>query len=101
MVIYNVTVKVSTSMSAKWIQWMKTKHIPEVMHTGCFLEYKLCKLIGDDNEDGITFAVQYLCKDMDALENYQKHHAKGLQADHSANFGGHFAAFRSVLEVIE
>ena len=53
MIIYNVTVSlVDTTIQEDWLHWMKTKHIPDVMNTGCFLGNKICRLMVDDE---ITF----------------------------------------------
>ena len=41
MIIYNVTVSlVDQTIHEEWLNWMKTKHIPDVMNTGCFLSNK-------------------------------------------------------------
>ena len=69
MIIYNVTVSlVDQTIHEEWLNWMKTKHIPDVMNTGCFLSNKICRLMVDDE---ITYAIQYTCKDLATLEKYQ------------------------------
>ena len=66
MIIYNVTISlVDPTIHEEWLHWMKTKHIPDVMHTGCFLSNKICRLMVDDE---ITYAIQYTCKDLATLE---------------------------------
>ena len=35
-VIYNVTVSIDYGASARWLDWMKRTHIPDVMKTGMF-----------------------------------------------------------------
>lgn len=99
MVLYNVTVNIDEDVHDEWLQWMKEVHIPDVMNTGHFLENKICKILAE-SEGGISYAIQYLCKDMNEYENYQSSHAPRLQKDHTDRYGGKFVAFRTLLEVV-
>ena len=101
MILYNVTVKIDTDIHQEWLHWMKTVHIPDVMATGFFREHKILKLLepGDD-EDGVTYALQYFCNNIEALRRYWNEYAPGLQAEHSERYQGKFVAFRTVMEVI-
>ncbi|MCB0771049.1 MAG: DUF4286 family protein [Flavobacteriales bacterium] len=99
MIIYNVTINVDTDVHERWLLWMKATHIPDVMSTGLFLDHRLCRVLADD-EGGITYAVQYTCADMATLQRYHAEHAPRLQAETQKNFGGKFAAFRTLLEVL-
>ena len=58
MIIYNVTVKVDNSIAGAWLDWMKKEHIPDLMRTGLFLDYRLSKLLEQDETEGITYTVQ-------------------------------------------
>ena len=70
MIIYNVTVSlIDQTIQEDWLHWMKTKHIPDVMNTGCFVKNKICRLMVDDE---ITYAIQYTCKDLATLEKYHQ-----------------------------
>lgn len=98
MIIYNITISlVDSSMHEEWLHWMKTKHIPDVMNTGCFINNKICRLIIDDE---ITYAIQYTCKNLATLEKYQTVFSPKLQAEHTEKYRGKFGAFRSVLEIV-
>ena len=100
MILYNVTVKIDHESHTRWLEWMEHTHIPQVMQTACFSEYRFCKLLDTDESDGVTYAVQYLAKNMEAIADYQQHFAPALQADYKKNFEGHYVVFRSLLEVI-
>ena len=89
MIIYNVTVSlVDQSIHQDWLKWMKEIHIPEVMDTGYFLDNKICRLLV---EDEITYAIQYTCKDMDTLNEYQENalhnYKKSTTSDIEVNLG--------------
>ena len=99
MYIYNVTVKVDHEVKENWLEWMKNEHLPMVMNTGCFEEYKILRLLLDET-DGETFAIQYLVKDIPTLEYYQKEFGPALRQESEKHFGERALAFRSVLEIL-
>jgi len=100
MILYNVTVSIDEQIHEDWLDWMKSKHIPDVMATGCFIESRISRVHGEE-EGGKTFAVSYLCKTQKEYDRYQEEHAAVLQQDHSGRYGGKFAAFRTLLTVLE
>lgn len=100
MVIYNVTVSIDQAVANDWLHWMRTKHIPDVLATACFLECRLSRVNGEE-EGGQTYSVMYLAPDQTTLEHYQAQFAPALQKDHMDRYQGKFAAFRTTLNVIE
>ncbi len=100
MYIYNVTVNIDDDVHHEWLKWMREKHIPDVMKTGCFTENRLVKVINVEDK-GHTYSFQYTFKDMAIIEKYQKEFAPGLQADVKKKYDGKFAAFRVLLEIID
>ncbi len=99
MILYNVTVKIEKNSHAAWLKWMREQHIPDVMKTGLFEEYKFCRILNEE-PDGKTYAIQYFCKDMDTFKRYNREHAPALQADHSKRFQNKYVAFRTLMEVL-
>ena len=100
MILYNVTVKVDHFIVGEWLQWMKTIHIPDVMSTGIFTEYKLCRLLTVDETEGITYAIQYFCNSIEDYEKYQNEYAPKLQQEHTERYQGKFVAFRTLMRVL-
>ena len=100
MIIYNVTISVDKPIAAEWLEWMKTNHIPDVIATGLFLEYRILKVVTGENSD-ITFAVQYTLESHAKLEEYQTRFAPTLQQSMLAKYGDKAVAFRTVLEILE
>lgn len=99
-IVYNVTIKIDTEVAPQWLDWMLSEHIPEVMATACFSSYKLLHLEGYDDEEGLTYAIQYTCPNPELLEIYQRDHAPALQARHKERYEGRFAAFRTLLRIL-
>ena len=100
MIIYNVTVSIDPEIEKEWLGWMKETHIPDVINTGYFQGHRLCRVIGGD-ENGISYAVQYICESLAQLQQYEIKHAPSLRADYKKKFEGKYVAFRTLLEVIE
>ena len=99
MIIYNVTTNIDNDVREEWLHWMKTIHIPDVMNTGYFLEYKMCKVLIDE-EQGTTYSVQYTCASMKELEDYKTKHGPRLQKDVADKYGNKAVSFRTLLEVL-
>jgi hypothetical protein len=100
MILYNVTVSIDPAVEEDWLTWMRSTHIPDVMATGCFEESRISRVQGEE-EGGLTYAITYLAADELALSSYQKDHAPRLQKEHKERYEGRFAAFRTLLTVIE
>lgn len=99
MIIYNVTINIENDVREEWLNWMKTVHIPEVMATGFFLEYKICKVLIDE-EQGTTYSIQYTAANMDDMKEYQTNHSPRFQKETAARYGSKMVAFRTLLEVV-
>lgn len=100
MILYNVTVSIDPQIHEEWLEWMRKTHIPDVMSTGCFIESRISRVNGEE-ENGLTFAISYVSPNEEKLDEYRTKHAPALQADHSSKFAGKFAAFRTTLSIIE
>ena len=100
MFIYNVTVNVAEEVHQEWLDWMKGKHMADVMETGCFTESRLLKVLYVQDE-GHTYSVQYSFAAMTDMERYNKEFAPALQAEMKARFGDRCLAFRTLLQVVD
>lgn len=79
---------------------MREEHIPDVLKTGYFSECKMSKVLAFE-EGGMTYSLQYTCESIEKLEEYQEKEAPRLQEEHTRKFQGKFAAFRTLLDVVE
>ena len=99
MILYNITVSVNIECTKAWLEYMINEHIPEVMKTGYFRDYKLCRVQGDE-QGGETYAVQYLAFSADAFNAYNTNCAPAIQADFLKKWGSKAAVFRTILPVL-
>lgn len=99
MFIYNVTVNIEPEIHDQWVKYMKETHMPDVMKSGCFVDSQLIKVLFVEDQ-GHTYSAQYKFLNMSDIENYQKHFAQKLQAEHKEKFGEKYTAFRTLLEIV-
>lgn len=99
-ILYNVTVAIDPSVEKEWVQWMDDSHIPDVMATGKFLSHSFQKVVGSENESGITYSIMYVAPNSDTFDDYQRDHAPRLQKEHQLRYNGKFGAFRTIMEII-
>ena len=101
MYLYNVTVNLEDDIHEDWLQWMKSKHIPDVMATGCFVANRMLKVLSEIENNGSTYSVQYYFNRMEDYDRYQDKYAPALQADHKQRYKDKYVVFRTLLEIVE
>ena len=120
MILYNVTVNIDDSVHDEWLEWMRSKHIPDVLSTGLFTESKLYRIRTENEEEGNTYSIslkekrvinkneeeentysiQYFLRSIDDYKIYQKEYAEKLQFEHTEKFKDKFVAFRTIMELV-
>ena len=102
MIIYSVSVTIDAPREAEWAAWMRATHLPAVMATGCFVNYRFTKMLTEvEDATGTTYNVQYLLPSHAHYDLYQQEFAPGLQAETRKHFGNSIAVFRTLLELVE
>lgn len=99
MIIYNVTVKVTHQIAADWVRWMKDEHMPDLIATGLFIDSRLCRLLEQDEADGVTYVAQYFCDSVEDYNDYIRKHAPVMREKGHKKFGDQFIAFRTLMQV--
>jgi len=100
MILYNVTVSIDSTIQEEWLEWMRSKHIPDVMATNCFVESRISRVHGEE-EGGATYAISYISPSQQKYDEYIQKYAAELQREHSVKYNRQFAAFRTLLTVLE
>lgn len=100
MYIYNITTKVTWRINDAWVQWMKEKHIPEIMETGCFTDHRFVKLLETDETEGPTYALQFFADTLDDYNRYIEVHAPALRDESRKNWGDQSIGFRSLMQLV-
>ncbi len=100
MMIYNVTTKLDHSIANEWLRWIKEEHIPDLIKTGCFTHAVILHLIELDDAEGITYAVQYHCDNIDLYNRYIDTYSNEMKKKAFDKFGNKFISFRSLMQVV-
>ncbi len=100
MYLYNVTTLVSWPIHEKWVHWMKTKHIADVMGKGCFTEFRFARVLEMDETEGPTYTVQFMAPSRELYDTYLQLYAPDLRKEAAANFGDNCTSFRSLMQLV-
>ncbi len=95
MITYEVTVGVEAQLSEAFEQYMRGKHIPEIMATSCFLTARFEKVAPT------RFRTRYEAADRADLDFYLAKHATRLREDFAAHFPHGCKASREVWDEVE
>lgn len=101
MFIHNVTTNVSWNVHEAWLAWMQQEHMPAILATNCFVEYRLLKLHGQDETEGPTYVAQYYAESKALYNRYLELYANDFRKEITEKWGENIYAFRTLLEVIE
>jgi hypothetical protein len=101
MILYNVTIKVHNSIHNEWLQWLKDEHVPDIMQTECFSNFKILRLLEIDEAEGPTYAIQYFAESEALYNLYLEKFSKQMRDNSFAKWGDKFIAFRSVMQIVE
>ncbi len=100
MFLYNVTVGIDKDVEEEWLHWMRAEHIPKVMDTNMFVEYKIYKVLHDQDEGSISYSIQYFASTLAHVTTYFDRFAPALLEQHRARFRDKHVAFMTLLEEV-
>ena len=100
MLLYNVTVKIDKDVESEWLEWMRTKHIPDVLNTGQFVHSRISRLLEQPQDDDATYVIQYQCENMENYNSYIEKYAPSFRDEFNHRFKDKFVLFRTLMEVV-
>jgi Domain of unknown function (DUF4286) len=80
MIAYEVAADVEPRLVAVYEQYMREKHIPEVLATGCFLSAAFARSSPD------RYRASYMARTQADLDRYLEHHTAAMRSDFAAHF---------------
>ncbi len=101
MILYNVTIKVHSSIHNEWLHWLKEEHVIDIMQTECFSNFKILKLLEVDETEGPTYAIQYFAESKALYNLYIEKFAGEMRNRSFTKWGDKFIAFRSVMQIVD
>lgn len=100
MFIYNETIGIDKEAEARWLAWVRTQHIPEVLRTGRFTGFRLYRVLTHDDPGSVSYCIQYTADSIEAVVGYLETEAPRIGAQLRDEFKDQHIAFRTLLEEI-
>lgn len=101
MIVFNITIKVDHEIVDEWIRWQKGIHIPEIMATKAFAEYRFYKLLDHDDNEGKIFVTQFLANSRQEYDTYIKQFSPILRNKALEKWGYKAVTFQTLLQNVE
>ena len=100
MIVYNITTKILPQIKEQWLHWQINEHIPEIMATGLFDEYKVYRLMEQDESEGLTFTVQYFTSSWQRYQQYVDTCSASMRKKAVVKWRNQCIAFRTVMQLV-
>ena len=99
MIIYSITTSVKNEYITEWLKWMKEEHIPNIMRTGYFENFKIYEVrVPTTNSEETTYIINYECESFEKYKEYADTEAARLRAAYAAKYSGIAKTARTVME---
>jgi hypothetical protein len=100
MFLFNNTIGIDRVVEQRWLSWLKETHIPTVMNTGLFIEFKMYKVLHENEDDTISYSIQFFSTTIDNVQQYLENFAPTHAAELQKEFKNRHVAFRTLLQEI-
>lgn len=101
MIIYSITTSVKNEHVNEWLKWMQDEHIPNIMRTGYFENFKMYKVrVPTTSSEESTYIINYECESFEKYKEYADTEAARLRANYAAKYSGIAKTARTVIESI-
>ncbi len=100
MFIYSITYSIDTDIESDWLSWMKILHLPKIMATGYFEDYRIYRLLNVKDE-GVTYTIQFFSTTLDKIQSFLEKDATLLAEEHNHRYRHKHVAFRTVLQELD
>lgn len=97
MYLFNETIGIDKSAEQEWLIWMKEKHMPAVMKTNMFVSSKIYRVLHDNEDETISYSVQYFAETIDHVQQYLEVFAPKILEEFHTKFKDRHVAFRTLL----
>jgi len=95
-----MSIQIDPLIEKEWVQWQKQEHIPEVMASAQFVDYKFYRLLEQDETESIFYVMQFFAATEGHYKKFIQEYAGDLRQKAFDRWGDKFIAFRTVMEVV-
>lgn len=101
MLLYNVTIGIDRDSEEEWLRYMRETHIQAVLKTGLFVGHKMYKVLHDQDENTISYSIQYFAKTIEDVQRYLEAFAPALIEEHRKKFHNRHVTFMTLLDEVK
>ncbi|MBS1952089.1 MAG: hypothetical protein OJF59_000967 [Cytophagales bacterium] len=98
--LYSVTVGIDKDIEQEWLVWMKQSFFERVMGLGIFSGYKIYKVLTHDDENSVSYNIQYHCHEIEKIVYFLNHEGKTLMEEHRIKFKDKHVVFNTLLQEV-
>lgn len=100
MIIYNITCKVRWAIWEAWLEWQLEQQIPATLATMLFDDYRIYRLLEQEEDEGPTFVIQFLTTSHERYQQFSREYAGDLLQAGWEKWADGFIAFRTLMETL-
>jgi len=101
MIIFNTTFHVEEAIHNEFIEYMLKIFIPKCTKSGLISSPRLAKIFGKDEDEGISYAMEFIAKDLFTLERWNKEESGDIYAQLMDNFKEKIIGFSTVMQTVD
>jgi Domain of unknown function (DUF4286) len=99
--IHNRTLNVDINIASEWLQWELEEHIPKIMKTGLFDDFKILELLEQEDPEGKTFIIQFWTGDPKSYDIFMREFEQNFRREEFDKWGNQVIGFRSLLRIVK
>ncbi|WP_298647311.1 DUF4286 family protein [uncultured Proteiniphilum sp.] len=100
MIVFNTTFHVEEEIHEEFIEYMLQRFIPMSIQSGLLSSPRLSRIFGKEEEEGLSFAMEFLVSDLAALERWNSEESGAIYAPLLERFKEKMAGFSTVMQTI-
>jgi hypothetical protein len=85
----------------EWNAWVRSYYIPTVKATASCTDHKILTILGDEDEHGKTYALQFTFDDLDHFLLWSKDDINAISFESKSLFGEKCLSFKTLMKVEE
>ena len=100
MFVFNITTKIAWDIGDEWLDWQREEYIPAIMSTNLFDEFKLFRLLDEEDHEGPTYTLQLFTTHENRYRLFVEEYAQAIQQKAFAKWGSQFIAYRTFMQQV-
>jgi len=99
MYVYNISFQIEPAQQAQWEQWMKSKFIPMIASTLCFVENKFYEINVTEDQPP-TYTLQLFSENEAKIQKYQNTLSSEIMDELQSTWGNQCFHFITTMKIV-